>query len=371
MMQLEEYAKPFFVLDWLDELMEDQDAFKIAELLRTPSKSASGDDDYASYIHQGDEPYMQRCISNIEVSPAISSSTPKLTNCKRASSQSLPPSIPPQRFFADDTTTSTAGTADSPPAMPPKRLFSGDTATTTSSTTGSNTFQQKRAAALGNGWNAKGLTKAKLGQWKQALACWDKALEIRQQMASPSSRKDALEVANTWNNRGIAQGKLGQFDKAMFSLHRAYEIRCSQLGSNHSQVISTLHNIANVHQQQGNLTLALEVFGNAKNRLLSNSKDDSAKNPMLVARICTAIGHVYYQAQQWVDSKDAYQDALNLLLLHVPSNKNESNSVTKQQREIYELQRDIQELDAKIKASSLPGSFTNTNASTTLGQPLY
>ena len=35
---------------------------------------------------------------------------------------------------------------------------------------------------------------------------------------------------------------------------------------------------------------------------------------MLLARICTVIGQVYYQAQQWIDAQDAYQDALNVLL---------------------------------------------------------
>ena len=33
-----EEARPFFLLDWLDDLMIDQDAFQIAELLKTPSK---------------------------------------------------------------------------------------------------------------------------------------------------------------------------------------------------------------------------------------------------------------------------------------------------------------------------------------------
>jgi hypothetical protein len=322
----EEEAKPFFVFDWLDELMADQDALKIAELLNTPSKASK-------YIYQ-DHPEMHRCISNIEVC-----NTPKLSNCKRqVSTQSLPIIITPKILFQEDDTITKGGSFNQKP-------------TTKSSAT---RIFKKRSVALGNGWNAKGLTKAKQGKWQGALACWDNALEIRQQICD--CQNDQLEVANTWNNRGIALGKLGQFDKAVDSLQHAYAIRCSHLGKSHPQVVSTLHNIANVHHQQGNLTLALSVFGKAKSLLASNQDKES----MLVARICTAIGHVYYQAQQWIDSKDAYQDAFNILLHALSSSTNPSQAENKElQREVYELQRDIQELDTKISASA--ASFASSS----------
>jgi tetratricopeptide (TPR) repeat protein len=314
----EEEAKPFFVFDWLDDLMADKDALQIAELLNTPSKAAK-------YIYQ-DHPEMHRCISNIEVG-----NMPKFSNCKRqASTQSLPTTITPKLLFQEDETITKGGSKSSA-----TRIF------------------KKRSVALGNGWNAKGLTKAKQGKWQGALACWDNALEIRQQICD--CQNDQLEVANTWNNRGIALGKLGQFDKAMHSLQHAYAIRCSHLGTSNLQVVSTLHNIANVHHQQGNLTLALSVFGKAKSLLASKQDKDS----MLVARICTAIGHVYYQAQQWIDSKDAYQDAFNMLQA-LSSSTNPSQAENKElQREVYELQRDIQELDTKISASA--ASFASSS----------
>ena len=217
--------------------------------------------------------------------------------------------------------------------------------------------------ALGNGWNAKGLTKAKQGRWEAALACWDNALEIRLQICDPSCLKDQLEVANTWNNRGIALGKLGQYHNAIQALEEAYQIRKALLDPGHPQVVSTLHNIANVHQQQGDLTTALQVFGTAKSLLVQSLVAASASlghshtaanntDPMLLARICTAIGHIYYQAQQWIDSRDAYQDALNVLLKF-----GTSSSSSDQQREIYELQRDVQELNGKISITAHHHSY--------------
>lgn len=332
--------------------MENQDAFQIAELLKTPSKESKNS---FIYDQQQNSEMMYRCISNIEVSASVTNATPKSNNCNKRINNETTAAFP-----------SSASTNMMSTMIIPKRLFAssseGHDSTATSSTTTSSTssststtpprhvaFNRKRSIALGNGWNAKGLTKARQGKWQQALACWDNALEIRQQMMDSSSQSQLLEVANTWNNRGIALGKLGQYDRAIQSLQQAYEIRASHLGKTNSQVASTLHNIANVHQQQGNLTLALQVFGKAKNLLLqlsnnNNSDDEHEQNMLLAARICTAIGHVYYQAQQWVDSKDAYQDALNVLLQSSNKNKNKKE----QQRAIYELQRDIQELDAKI-----------------------
>jgi hypothetical protein len=57
---------------------------------------------------------------------------------------------------------------------------------------------------MSNGWNAKGLEKARHGKWEQALSCWQNALEIRRQVLGESHS----DVANTWNNIGIALGKL-------------------------------------------------------------------------------------------------------------------------------------------------------------------
>jgi len=416
-------AKPFFLLDWLDDLMVNQDAFQIAELLKTPSKlprplghyssrshdhmdamMGDHDDDY-DYHHEASNYYhnyysyskqqhnnsnkaMPRSISSPEV---VSSGTPRSSNRKKLGGshshshshanshqqepQNRSPShgILPTRLFhaaadhkIEPRQAVIPGESNQlPPRIPSNsRVQTNKTPTRTRTLTNTPGIFKKRSMALGNGWNAKGLTKAKQGQWEAALACWDNALEIRLQITDPSCRKDQLEVANTWNNRGIALGKLGQYHNALEALEEAYQIRNALLGGDtegHPQVVSTLHNIANVHQQQGDLTTALKVFGKAKSLLAKSAYQNNGNNgnksnnndPMLLARICTAIGHIYYQAQQWIDSRDAYQDALNVLLkLDSTDTDSSPSSKTEQQCQIYELQRDIQELNGKISIST-------------------
>jgi len=389
-----EEARPFFLLDWLDDLMIDQDAFQIAELLKTPSKLPRQQNlvGYSSHNHVSmiEIPLKEESEDIDGPSSSISSSmlrsisspdvcwTPRSSNCKRSPSRNGHDILPTRLFHhsnendcSDSDIHSYSDGKDQSHHIQEETLSvvrtpSRNTIAKTKPTTPSGIFK-KRSMALGNGWNAKGLTKAKQGRWDAALACWDNALDIRLQISDPRYAKDQLEVANTWNNRGIALGKLGQYHNAIQALQEAYQIRNVLLGEGHQQVVSTLHNIANVHQQQGDLTTALQVFGKAKNLLAKSSSSTTGgskkitnTDPMLLARICTAIGHIYYQAQQWVDSRDAYQDALNLLLQQSSSedaSKLSQSSEQQWQREIYELQRDIQEINGKISILHHTASF--------------
>lgn len=103
-------------------------------------------------------------------------------------------------------------------------------------------------------------------------------------------------------------GRLGHFQAAIDSLEQAYESRLSQLGRSDPQVVSTLHNIANVYHQAGKLDLALSIFGTAKELLAGDAPD-----PLLLARICTSMGHVYYQAKQWVDARDGKKTCYHVI----------------------------------------------------------
>jgi len=377
-------ARPFFLLDWLDDLMVNQDAFQIAELLKTPSKLPRSYSHPAIHSNQQQQQHqLHSYSSDSQIAMIPTASTSSISMLRSVSSPQVSSYATPRssnRKKSPNTEDATSGhndrNNDHSHGILPTRLFHTDHPPQPSERPQHQPFK-KRSMALGNGWNAKGLTKAKQGKWEAALACWDNALEIRLQISDPKCRKDQLEVANTWNNRGIALGKLGIYQQAIQALEQAYQIRLKLLPAGHAQIVSTLHNIANVHQQQGDLTTALQVFGNAKSLLvqssttLSTSASTTQNNadPMLLARICTAIGHVYYQAQQWIDSRDAYQDALNIMLKYPSSSapstitleespsssspsSGDTNEQQQQQREIYELERDIQELNAKISIAN-------------------
>jgi tetratricopeptide (TPR) repeat protein len=194
---------------------------------------------------------------------------------------------------------------------------------------------KKRSIAIGNGWNAKGLHKAKKGSWESALVCWENALEIRQQVLGEAHP----DVANTLNNLGIACGKLGRVDDAIYHLERALEIRAKHYGTRtHVECAATLHNIGNVLAQAQDRAGAIQCFWDAK--LIS--EDLLGENHIQVGRACVAIGNVYYEALQYEDAREAYYDALQVFA---------NAGLPSTHCEVLAIQQDIQEIESMCSAA--------------------
>jgi tetratricopeptide (TPR) repeat protein len=163
---------------------------------------------------------------------------------------------------------------------------------------------KRKSEAIGNGWNAKGLQKAKAGEWEEAILCWDNALEIRLQVLG----KDHPDVANTLNNIGIAFGRLEKYDHAMDCLNRALKIRTVVHGELHLEIAATLHNIGNIFQQMKDYDGALRCFEEAKKTQIV------LKDHVLVARTCNAIGHLQFEYQKFDKALVSYEEALSFFI---------------------------------------------------------
>lgn len=188
---------------------------------------------------------------------------------------------------------------------------------------------KKRSIAIGNGYNAKGLAKAKKGCWESALSCWENALEIRTQVLGETHP----DVANTCNNIGIALGKLERFDAAIEVLERALELRARHFGTReHVEIAATLHNIGNVLHAAQDCAGAIQCFWDAK--LLQEQL--LGPNHIQVARACVAIGNVYYEAKQHEDAREAYYDALQIFA---------SASLPQTHPEVLAIQTDLQDIE--------------------------
>jgi tetratricopeptide (TPR) repeat protein len=202
---------------------------------------------------------------------------------------------------------------------------------------------------MGNGWNAKGLKKAKLGHWQDALNCWDNALEIRIQVLGTQH----LDVANTFNNRGIALGKLHRFEAALSSLEQALQIRKLRLGAQDSQVAATMHNLANVHHQAGDLQGAILLLAQCKGiyiqhirttakstistaAVTSQQSQDIIKSQQQLARAMVAMGHLYWEASHYTDATQAYLDALTIYKIHL--------GTVEEDHHVQEIRQDLQQL---------------------------
>lgn len=212
------------------------------------------------------------------------------------------------------------------------------------------TFQQ-RSTAIGNGYNARGILKARQGRWEDALACWENALEIRIQIAKASSsyhnstnsdskknepNQHLLDVANTRNNIGIALGKLDRIDEAVESLQTALEIRQEQYGTSggHPEIAATLHNLGNVYQQDGDYRQAIDYF--ARCREWQERRHGTAHHAD-VARACLALGHTYHQAGAFHDARAAYHDALQIFArLGLPPDDPEVAATLEDVRELHQ-----------------------------------
>lgn len=376
-------AKPFFIMDWLEEMAADQDAETLARLLQTPQK-AKYFNHHSRHSSQGSEDYRDDCdvpsspAGFLEYNPQTSNScpsTPKSSNRAKVAplsapapqtSFSLSADIAPTRLFdapLDDTTIPPLNDVGSRVRLPSRRKPKQREGTVL-----------QRSIKLANGWNAKGLQKATQELWNEALACWDNALEIR--LALLGSHH--YEVANSYNNRGIALGKLGRYGEALDSLHAALDIRLYTLqhqeetktSSSESKAldknapVSILQNMANVHQQAGNLSQALEALKNAQ----------ECATGIYLARVCVAMGHVYHDAEQWIDALDAYRDAMGIYQRELmtaqgnqPQNVGASDPSSPlkhspaDQRTIDECSEEIAELEHYIQEHRLRGIFTNSH----------
>jgi len=155
--------------------------------------------------------------------------------------------------------------------------------------------------AIGKYWNARGLQRAKVGEWEKAVLHWESALEARLQAFGENHG----EVANTLNNMGIALGLLQRYKYAMEQLNRALEIRTEQHGKQHLVIAATLHNIANIYQQMKDYNAALKCFEDAKCIQESLLGHDAVP----VGRAICVIGHLKYEHCYFEGALQAYEHA--------------------------------------------------------------
>lgn len=212
--------------------------------------------------------------------------------------------------------------------------------------------------------------------WRFALECWNNALEVYRSLLGESHER----VADVQNNRGIALGKLRLYREALEALEMALEARKRQqrhrrvaknnehkntagtstattlangsssnaaakaAASTTDAIVSTLHNIANVHRDAGQPYRALEALVEARGLLQTQSTEHdprcrrgnngssscgcSCGCPFRLrlrfhrqhrhhcwhqsARLSTAIGHVHYELQSWRDARNSYLEALQV-----------------------------------------------------------
>ena len=207
--------------------------------------------------------------------------------------------------------------------------------------------------------------------WSAALDCWNNAFEIYSSLLGDYHER----VADIQNNRGIALGKLRLYDEAMLALdhaervHTKRRIRLQKKKKNVTattkqqtdedtivlgSIVSTLHNKANVYRDSHQYADALRMFAAAQTILVDSllhhdddeeedattdedtrssssiRNENDLQNYQLLARVLTAMGHIYYESSSsssmlgadertttssgcWLrEARDYYEDALHV-----------------------------------------------------------
>lgn len=98
-------------------------------------------------------------------------------------------------------------------------------------------------------WNKRGDALSDLGRYEEAIASYDKALEI-------NSHDDKV-----WNNRGVALDELGRYEEAIASYDKALEIRLNDDKAWNNRGI-TLSNLGRFEEAIASYDKALEINPN-------------------------------------------------------------------------------------------------------------
>ena len=135
-----------------------------------------------------------------------------------------------------------------------------------------------------------------LGQWRQALDYYNRALPIVEDI------DDRLGLANTLNNIGLIYSKLGQQEQALDFCSRALPIR-EEVGD-HSGLAATLSSLGLAHYRLGQWQQALEYYDRAL------AIQEEVGDRIGLAATLSSVGLIYNSVGQREQAVDFYTRAL-------------------------------------------------------------
>ena len=168
-------------------------------------------------------------------------------------------------------------------------------------------------------------------QWQQALAAYQRALELQEQHGQQH------ESGSTYHQIGIVYQEQRQWQPALAAYRRALKLQ-EQHGQQH-ELGSTYHQIGRVYQEQQQWQQALEAY----QRALELQEQHGQQHQLGITY--HQIGMVYQKQRQWQQALDAYQRALEFYEQH--GQQHELGSTYHQIGRVYEEQQQWQQaLDA-------------------------
>jgi len=110
------------------------------------------------------------------------------------------------------------------------------------------------------GWTfKKGSLHGKLGQYVEAIHCFDQALEMQTKLLGP----DHLTVANTMHNLGSVEMEVNDLERAEHHLVDAMAITKRIVGGEHLELADTMHTLASVYRKRQEYDKAVKLYDEA------------------------------------------------------------------------------------------------------------
>ncbi|BAY99870.1 TPR repeat-containing protein [Tolypothrix tenuis PCC 7101] len=144
--------------------------------------------------------------------------------------------------------------------------------------------------------NKQGIQQYSRGQFQEALATFQQALDIQKQIGDRSG------VGATLNNIGLVYSRLGQYSKALEHYQQALAIS-QQINDQTGEGI-TFNNIGDIYSSQGKYPKALEYFQKALD--IQQQTNDRYG----IGATLNNIGLIYSRLGQYPKALDYYQQAL-------------------------------------------------------------
>ncbi len=161
-------------------------------------------------------------------------------------------------------------------------------------------------------YNYKAITLKNLGQLREALPIYKKALKYRLEMYGANNP----EVGTIYHNISNVYISLDQYEKALEYSKRAYEIRNNALGPNHHLTASTLWGLSLINRKLGNFEEALK-YAEESGTIL---KETLGPDHWRYAYTIRGQAEVLIKMNQFRNAKQKADKAIGIINANYPSN---------------------------------------------------
>ena len=161
-------------------------------------------------------------------------------------------------------------------------------------------------------YNQLGYLKDEQGQYKEAIAFYEKCLEIKQKTLP----ENHLSLATCYNNIGGVYKNIGDYSKALEYYHKDRAILEKSLPKNHPDLATSCHNIGGIYKAMGEYSKALEYY----QKDLEIMKKTLPENHPDLAIGYNDIGILYRHMNEYDKALEQYKKALKIREMSLPEN---------------------------------------------------